>query len=42
MDGDQFQVKAAVLLIVSLDKGLSLCFMCSEQHVKYLMPVGLS
>ena len=24
--------------IVSLSKGLSLCFMCSDQHVKYWMP----
>ena len=26
--------------IVSLSKGLSLCFMCSDQHVKYRMPRG--
>ena len=26
------------LLIVSLSKGLSLYFMCSDQHVKYQMP----
>ena len=27
-------------LIVSLSKSLSLCFMCSDQHVKYWMPCG--
>ena len=27
-------------LIVSLSKGLSLCFKCSDQHVKYPMPLG--
>ena len=27
-------------LIVSLSKSLSLCFMCSDQHVKYRMPRG--
>ena len=30
--------KAAVFFIVSLRKVLSLCFMCSDQHVKYWMP----
>ena len=27
-------------LIMSLSKGLSLCFMCSDQHAKYRMPYG--
>ena len=27
---------------VSLEQGLSLCFMCSDQHVKYWMPCGFS
>ena len=27
-------------LIVSSSKGLSLCFICSDQHVKYRMPCG--
>ena len=27
-------------LIVYLSKGLLLCFMCSDQHVKYWMPDG--
>ena len=27
-------------VIVSLSKNLSLCFMCSDQHVKYRMPRG--
>ena len=39
-DGVQFLTKAAVFLIVSLSKCLSLCFLCSEQHVKYRMPRG--
>ena len=34
--------KSCNFLIVSLSKGLSLCFMCSDQHVKYWMPRGLS
>ena len=38
--GGQFLVKAAVFFIVSLSKGLSLYFMCSDQHVKYRMPRG--
>ena len=32
--------KSCSFLIVSLSKGLSLCFMCSDQHVKYWMPCG--
>ena len=40
VDGVQFPAKAAVFLIVSLSKDLSLCFMCSDQHVKYGMPYG--
>ena len=30
--------KSCSFLIVFLSKGLSLCFMCSDQHVKYRMP----
>ena len=30
--------KNCSFLIVSLSKSLSLCFMCSDQHVKYRMP----
>ena len=30
--------KSCSCLIVSLSKDLSLCFMCSDQHVKYRMP----
>ena len=30
--------KSCNFLIVSLSKGLSLCFMCSDQRVKYRMP----
>ena len=40
VDGVQFPAKAAVSLIVSLSKSLSLCFMCSDQHVNYLMLHG--
>ena len=32
--------KTCSFLIVFLSKGLSLCFMCSDQHVKYRMPCG--
>ena len=32
--------KSCSFLIVSFSKGLSLCFMCSDQHVKYRMPRG--
>ena len=32
--------KSCSFFIVSLNKGLSLCFMCSDQHVKYGMPFG--
>ena len=32
--------KSCSFLIVTLSKGLSLCFMCSDQHVKYRMPRG--
>ena len=32
--------KSYSFLIVSLSKGLSLCFMCSDQQVKYQMPCG--
>ena len=32
--------KSCSILIVSSSKGLSLCFMCSDQHVKYRMPRG--
>ena len=32
--------KSCNFLIVSLSKGLSQCFMCSDQHVKYWMPRG--
>ena len=32
--------KSCSFLIVSLSKSLSLCFMCSDQHVKYRMPRG--
>ena len=32
--------KNSSFLIVSLSKGLSLCFMCSHQHVKYRMRHG--
>ena len=41
-DGVQFTAKIAGFFIVSLSKGLSLCFMCSDQLVKYLMPCGFS
>ena len=34
--------KGCSFLIVSLNEGLSLCFMCSDQHVKYQMPDGFS
>ena len=34
--------KSCSFLIVSLSKSLSLCFMCSDQHVKYQMPRGFS
>ena len=33
--------KSCSFFIVSLSKSLSLCFMCSDQHVKYRMPRGL-
>ena len=32
--------KSCSFLIVSLSRGLSLCFMCSDQHVKYRMLRG--
>ena len=32
--------KTCSFFIVSLSKGLSLCFMCSDQHVKYRMRRG--
>ena len=32
--------KICIFLRVSLSKSLSLCFMCSDQHVKYRMPRG--
>ena len=32
--------KSYSFLIVSLSKSLSLCFMCSDQHVKYRMSRG--
>ena len=32
--------KSCSFLILSLSKGLSLCFMCSDQHVKYRMLIG--
>ena len=32
--------KSCSFLIVSLSKGLSLCSMCSDQHVEYRMPRG--
>ena len=32
--------KSCSFLIVSLSKSLSLCFMCSDLHVKYWMPHG--
>ena len=32
--------KSRSFLIVSFNKGLSLCFMCSDHHVKYWMPRG--
>ena len=38
-DGVQFPAKATVFS-VSLCKGLSLCFMCSDQHVNYWMSRG--
>ena len=31
--------KSCSFFIVSLSKSLSLCFMCSDQHVKYWMPL---
>ena len=34
--------KICIFLIVSLSKTLPLCFMCSDQHVKYRMPSGFS
>ena len=34
--------KSCSFFIVSLSKGLSLCFMCSDEHVKYWMPRWLS
>ena len=40
VDGVQFPAKTAVFFIVSLSKGLSLCFMYSNRHVKYWMPRG--
>ena len=42
ISGDVVQIpaKAVVFFIVSLSKGLSLYFMCSDQHVKYWMPPG--
>ena len=36
--GVQFLAQAAVFFIVFLNKGLSLWFMCSDQHVKYWIP----
>ena len=33
-----FPGKSCSFFIVPLSKGLSLCFMCSDQHVKYQMP----
>ena len=32
--------KSCSFFIVSLSKSLSLCFICSDQHVKYRMPRG--
>ena len=37
---DSIPRKSCSFLIVSLSKSLSLCFMCSDQHVKYWMPRG--
>ena len=37
-DGVHFPVKSAVFS--KSPKGLSLCFLCSGQHVKYQMPCG--
>ena len=34
--------KSCSFLIVSLTKDLSLCFMCSDPHVKHWIPRGLS
>ena len=42
VDAVQFQAKAAVFLIVSLSEGLSLRFMCSDQHVNSRMPSKLA
>ena len=41
VDGVQFLPKAS-FLIVSIGMSLSLCFMCSDQHIKYRMPCGQS
>ena len=41
VDRVQFLVKTTVFSL-SLSKGLSLCLMCSDQHVKYLMRRGFS
>ena len=32
--------KSCSILTVSLSEGLSLCFMCSDQHLKYRMSLG--
>ena len=39
-DKSTFPGKNCSFFIVSLSKGLSLCFTCSAQHVKYRMPRG--
>ena len=40
VDGVRFPAKTAVFFIFSLSKGLSLYFLCSDQHVKHWMPRG--
>ena len=37
-DWGSISCNSCSLLIVFLSKGLSLCFMCTDQHVKYWMP----
>ena len=37
---DSVSGKSCSFLIVSLSNGLSLYYMCSDQHVKYLMVCG--
>ena len=42
VDEVQFPTEAAVFFRVFLSKGFSLRFMCSDQHVKFRMPLGFS